>query len=191
MCENEKGLICSDEPVTEEEEEKNYDECGEEDRNDGGEPCGGMCAGDDTGDVENDSVAGGTSGDASGASLREKAAKEKAAEALKIGEDARRRAHDEVRELFELFPNVSFSELPASVRESDLPLAAAYALYERRERRLSERAESANDENRARSAGRVSDGEESFYTPEEVRRMTPMEVRADYDAILRSMKKWK
>ncbi|MBR2906608.1 MAG: hypothetical protein IKC26_01010 [Clostridia bacterium] len=206
MDENEVGLSARGVPERNEEEKEKefYEEHGEGNEGSGGDPCGtglytglctGMCGGDNARGVEDDPMARGASGAASGASLREETEKETffASEETVTDpvEAARREARDELGEFFELFPDVPFADIPVSVRESALPLAAAYALYERRERRRMERVERANEANRARSAGRVSDGEESFYTPDEVRRMTPAEVRADYDAILRSMKRWK
>ena len=105
--------------------------------------------------------------------------------------DARKRAHDELVEFFELYPDVRFSEIPLSVRESALPLSAAYALYEKRAERIAERARAENERNLTRSAGGVTDGDAGYYTPEEVRRMTREEVRASFDAVMRSMKRWK
>lgn len=104
---------------------------------------------------------------------------------------ARRKAREELYAFYELFPNVRFAEIPASVLGSELPLAAAYALYEKQQLRIREAAEAENRKNRERSAGRISDGEDAHFTPEEVRRMTRSEVRANYTAILRSMKRWK
>lgn len=198
MCENENGLTDSNaEPVRKEEEER-YDECRDGDPSDGG-VCGGelhgdgVCTRDDARYVESDRVADETSRDASGASLWETETKTETASAETVTEkaDERKKAREELYEFFELFPSVSFSEIPAEVRESPLPLSAAYALYERKRERLAERAEAANNSNRARSAGGITGGEESFYSPDEVRRMTREEVRADFDAVMRSMKKWK
>ena len=97
----------------------------------------------------------------------------------------------ELSELGTLFPEVKLSEIPAEVWESGLPLAAAYAVYARRCARLIETAECENRKNAERSTGGLQPGDDPFYTPEEVRRMTRSEVRDHFDGILRSMKRWK
>ena len=96
----------------------------------------------------------------------------------------------EVSELQKLFPEAELDALPSEVRESELPLAAAYALYDCRKRRLREIAEAENRRNAERAAGGVSDGDGGIYSPDEVRRMTRDEIRKNYDAVLRSMRRW-
>ena len=102
-------------------------------------------------------------------------------------ENARKAAYEELREFFTLYPEVSFREIPTEVRESALPLSAAYALYERRALLLSREAERENEINRSRSAGSVSAEGDAVYTREEIRRMTSEEVRRNYDAVMRSL----
>lgn len=96
----------------------------------------------------------------------------------------------EVAELGELYPFVRLSEIPAEVWTSPLPLSAAYALYERKSEQVRQAAERANRRNADRSTGALSLGCEPYFTPEEVRAMSQKEVRENYDAILRSMKRW-
>ena len=96
----------------------------------------------------------------------------------------------ELAELRELFPEATLDDLPTEVKESELQLAAAYALYDCRRRRLREIAEAENKRNAERSAGGISDGDDGSYSPDEVRRMTRDEIRKNYDAVLRSMKRW-
>lgn len=103
------------------------------------------------------------------------------------------RASSECAEFIRLYPGVSLSEIPASVWEmarGGVPLAAAYA-YGEVIRRQKE-AEIAEADRRAReaSSGSLSGGGEEFYSPDEVRRMSPEEVRANYKKITDSMKKW-
>ena len=103
------------------------------------------------------------------------------------------RASAECAEFIRLYPGVSLSEIPASVWEmarGGVPLAAAYA-YGEVIRRQKE-AEIADADRRAReaSSGSLSGGGEEFYSPDEVRRMSPEEVRANYKKITESMKKW-
>ena len=103
------------------------------------------------------------------------------------------RASAEFSEFMRLYPDVQIAEISDSVWEmarGGVPLAAAYA-YEEVIRRKRER-EIAEADKRAReaSAGSLSGGGEEFYSPDEVRRMSPEEVRANYKKITESMKKW-
>ena len=120
-------------------------------------------------------------------------------EALKaeIGkkEEENSRMLSEYSEFSELFPDVALDSVSESVWENvkrGVPLAAAYALYDRKQY-ISERdAQTANEKNRANSAGAVggTSGEE-YYSPAEVRAMSREQIRANYDKITASMKKWK
>lgn len=100
----------------------------------------------------------------------------------------------ECAEFSELYPTVSLSELPDGIWESvkkGVPIAAAYALHERRialERAKAEQVNSANS--RASSGSLESPPTEEFFTPDEVRAMSPSEVRTNYTTIIRSMSKW-
>ena len=61
----------------------------------------------------------------------------------------------------------------------------------RRELSLREHADEVNRRNAARSAGRVGTSlAPEYYTPDEVRAMSPSEVRENYQKIRASMKKW-
>ena len=97
----------------------------------------------------------------------------------------------EMREFSDLYPNVSYREIPEAVLKSELPLVAAYALYEKRCAVEMARAEAENRKNAARSAGGIGFSGEICYTPAEVRRMTAAEVRENYDSILLSMQRWR
>ncbi|MBE6529244.1 MAG: hypothetical protein E7680_01410 [Ruminococcaceae bacterium] len=99
----------------------------------------------------------------------------------------------ELEEFRDLFPDASLSALPDVVLsdiQRGVPLAAAYALNERRSQRLAKIAESANAANRARSSGSAEGDSVGFLSPAEVRNMTPTEVRKQYRQILLSMPKW-
>lgn len=195
MDENRSEALPIGEPSRNEEEKEFEQECGKETDeacdvgvSDGrAEECTDGCE-------NNESVAEGAvraPSDAPVTSLRRE--EEERADPLHLNTDdrvARERAYDELKEFFELFPEVGFSEIPRSVRESDLPLPAAYAIYERRERNLALSAERENEKNRSRSAGRLSSGGEITYTQDEVRRMTQDEVRNNFDAVMRSIKLW-
>ena len=99
----------------------------------------------------------------------------------------------ELEEFRDLFPNVSLSSLPdavlADVRRG-VPLAAAYALMERREARLQKIAAQANTLNGQRSSGSAGGNSVGYLSPSEVRAMTPEQVRKQYRQILLSMPKW-
>ena len=61
----------------------------------------------------------------------------------------------------------------------------------RRELDLRRRADEINARNASLSAGRVGTSlAPEYYTPDEVRAMTPSEVRENYEKIRASMKKW-
>ena len=103
------------------------------------------------------------------------------------------RADRECEEFRTLYPDVSLSTLPDSVWRSvgdGIPIAAAYALAERRRAHSEELAQASNAENRARSAGAAKNAESVEFSPAEVRAMTPAEVRANLPKIMRSMQKW-
>ncbi len=107
---------------------------------------------------------------------------------------AHERMSREISEFSELFPERSITSLPDSVWESvksGIPLAAAYALYERRAQLLAAQAEAVNEKNSTASTGPIGkDSDIGFFTPDEVRAMSRQEVRQNYSKILDSMKKW-
>ncbi len=112
-------------------------------------------------------------------------------------EKAERRA-DEVyagwREFTELFPDADISSLPDSFNhalERGIPPAAAYALELRRREVTRMRMDAAEKRARELSAGRIKPTEDTLYSPEEVRAMSPSEVKNNYEKIRRSMKSWR
>lgn len=101
------------------------------------------------------------------------------------------RSRQELDEFCTLFPSVSPSELPPEVRqqtESGVPLAAAYALYEKREAHRRENGKK-NAEHSWHGMKDSTGGE--YYTPSEVRSMSQKEVHKNYKKIMESMKHWK
>ncbi len=99
----------------------------------------------------------------------------------------------ELEEFRNLFPDVSLSALPDSVLKDvrrGVPIAAAYALEERRQSRLQKIAAEANAANDLRSSGSAEGESVGFLSPSEVRAMTPEQVRKQYRQILLSMPKW-
>lgn len=114
-------------------------------------------------------------------------------EQLAQSEEKARRTAEGWRELCELFPDADISLMPESFEraiESGVPPAAAYALELRRQQRLTEQIEMANNRGRRNSAGRAGAVDDSLYSPDEVRAMTQSEVRANYEKIRLSMKSW-
>jgi len=98
------------------------------------------------------------------------------------------------REFSELYPEADLSSLPDSFNtaiERGIPPAAAYALEMRRREVTRSRIEAADRRSRELSAGKVESTEDSLYSPEEVRAMTPSEVRNNIEKIRRSMKSWR
>ena len=101
------------------------------------------------------------------------------------------RSKQELDEFLALFPHVSPSDLPPEVRqqtESGVPLAAAYALYEKREALRRENSKK-NAEHSWHSMKDGAGGE--YYSPSEVRSMSQKEVHKNYKKIMESMKHWK
>ena len=100
----------------------------------------------------------------------------------------------ECEEFRSLYPDSTMESLPDEVWssvKSGIPLAAAYALAQRRAQRTAELARQRNQENTQRSPGAVKDASSGCYTPDEVRAMTPAEVRKNYQSIMLSMQKWR
>lgn len=103
------------------------------------------------------------------------------------------RMERECDEFARLYPQTSMDSLPDSVWSDvrrGIPIAAAYALAERRklcDRRLAERI---NAQNQMRSAGSLDGTQSNYFSPAEVREMSPAEVRRNYQKIMQSMPKW-
>ncbi len=100
----------------------------------------------------------------------------------------------EIGEFSSLFPEKALSEIPDSVWNevrSGIPLAASYALYEKKLDASRERAEKVNQKNKESSTGAIGrTAVEGFFTPDEVRAMSREEIKKHYPKIIESMKKW-
>ena len=100
----------------------------------------------------------------------------------------------EIGDFVSLFPEIPIEEIPDTVWESvkqGAPLAASYALYEKRMVAEAKRIAEINAKNAKKSpgaAGKDTAGE--YFSPEDVRRMSRAEVHANYSKIKDSMKKW-
>lgn len=104
------------------------------------------------------------------------------------------RLSKECEEFSELYPSVPVTAIPDSIWKSfksGVPLAAAYALYEKKEAVAREKASSINEKNKNLSSGALSKGKsEEYFTPAEVRAMSAAEVKANYSKIITSMSRW-
>ena len=104
-----------------------------------------------------------------------------------------RRLERECAEFRRLYPETPLSALTDKVWEdvqAGVPMAAAFALDERKRFVLAAEAERTNRENKKVAPEGLSGGEEVFFSPSEVRQMTPAQVRKNYEKIIQSMEKW-
>ncbi len=115
-------------------------------------------------------------------------------EALSKKEAEQSKILGELEEFVRLFPDISVKDVPSSVWKSvdgGIPLSAAYALYEKEMSRLSNKALEVNRRNAALSAGIAGkEAEKEYFSPDEVRAMSPREVHQNYSKIRRSMQHW-
>ena len=92
-----------------------------------------------------------------------------------------------------LYPDTAEADIPDEVWDSvneGVPLAAAYALWTRREELRRQSAEAINRKN-ADGWGRAENAPSAEHlSPAEVRAMSPAEVRRNYSRIVASMKHW-
>ncbi len=99
----------------------------------------------------------------------------------------------ECEEFEHYFPEVSLRELPDRVWtqvHGGVPLAAAYALYERGLANEKRRIERQNACNTAHTVGVPSPAGAGYFSPAQVRAMSRDEVREHYDRIFESMRHW-
>ena len=100
----------------------------------------------------------------------------------------------EIGDFCALFPDVPVESLPDEVWESvknGAPLAASFALYERKTAAEAKRIAQINSKNASRAAGIAgTDAAGEYFSPEDVKRMSQAEVHANYSKIKESMKKW-
>ena len=100
----------------------------------------------------------------------------------------------QITDFSELFPDISVRSIPDEVWDdvkNGNSLAAAYSVYERRITEAARRIERINAKNAERSAGVAGKNmTQEFFSADDVRKMSPSEVRANYAKIRRSMEKW-
>ena len=101
----------------------------------------------------------------------------------------------EVEEFSVLFPDTDIDDIPDEVWEACADgsgICAQYALWLKRSEMKKQTADAKNEENTSSAIPDVSAvGEEAFFTPEAVSKMSKAEVEKNYQAIMESMKKWK
>ena len=100
----------------------------------------------------------------------------------------------ELSEFQEYFPEVEVRNIPDDIWEqvkNGASLSASFALNLRKIEIERKKVSDFNEKNRRMSAGALLQGDgEIFYSPSEVKRMSPSQVRAHYDDIVESMRHW-
>jgi len=100
------------------------------------------------------------------------------------------------KEFHELYPDVEIEDLPDEVLEQSqngIPLAAAYALYERKQFMARKKANKVNQDNARKSPGNIAhDGSnDGTFTFDQIKKMSADEVRKHYEQIIDSLNKLK
>ena len=107
---------------------------------------------------------------------------------------AETRISRELADFEEYFPEVELESIPDEVWQrvkSGASLSAEYSLLCRRRELEKRRISDFNENNRKMSAGAAGRGEsEKYYSPSEVKRMSPAQVKTHYDEIIESMRHW-
>lgn len=100
----------------------------------------------------------------------------------------------ELTEFQEYFPEVELQSIPDEIWEqvkNGASLSASFALNLKKIEIERKKISDFNEKNRRMSAGSLMQGEgEKYYSPSEVKRMSPTQVKAHYDDILESMRHW-
>ena len=109
-------------------------------------------------------------------------------------ERAQSRYLAEISEFEQYFPEVDLHSIPDEIWEkvkNGASLSSSYALLLRRRDLEKKKIGDFNDKNRRMSAGSLINGDgEKYFSPSEVKKMTPAQVRFNYDDIVASMKHW-
>ncbi len=116
-------------------------------------------------------------------------------EAYKAAKERQDKIAEQLNEFSELFPDIAPSTVPSEVWESvkkGNSLAAAYAIYEKRTVEAAKRIEQINLRNAGTSAGAAGkNSSDEFFSADDVRKMSPDQVRANFAKIRKSMETWK
>lgn len=101
---------------------------------------------------------------------------------------------NQLKELYELYPDADINSISDDIWKGALtgtPVAAAYALYQRRCEVAKQRASETNKQNREKCVGGIAgNNDNGYFSPSEVRNMTPTQVRENYTKIIDSMNHW-
>ncbi len=103
----------------------------------------------------------------------------------------------EAQAFAELFPEVKADEIPDCVKKQaeteGIPVVAAYAIYDRRRTLERKKCSEILERSAARSSGMIAGGavQEDYFTVDQIRMMSPREVRKHYKAIMKSLSKGK
>ncbi len=107
---------------------------------------------------------------------------------------ANERMMGELAEFEEYFPQTSVSEIPPDIWEKvrrGASLSSSYALHLRKSELEKQKIGDFNKKNRRMSTGSLENGEaEKYLSRDEVKKMTPKQVKQNYDAIMESMRHW-
>ena len=107
---------------------------------------------------------------------------------------AQSRFLSEIAEFEQYFSEVDLHSIPDEIWEGvkkGSSLASSYALLLRRKDIEKKKIGDFNEKNRRMSAGSLINGDgEQYFSPSEVKKMTPAQVRSNYDDIVASMKHW-
>ncbi len=103
---------------------------------------------------------------------------------------------EDIKRLKETFPDIKQEDIPNEVWESvkkGESLSGAYALYFVKQLKAKADIERINELNRKKAPPKIKHdgGDETYFSPEEVRSMSEAQVRKHYNAILASMDNWK
>ena len=116
-------------------------------------------------------------------------------EAYKKAKAHQEKIAEQLNEFSELFPSIAIKAIPDEVWENvkrGNTLAASYAVYEKRITEAARRIDEINKKNAALSAGIAGkNSADEFFSADEVRKMSPSEVRTNFAKIRRSMETWK
>ena len=107
---------------------------------------------------------------------------------------AQARMNSELLEFEEYFPDTDVRSIPKEIWEqvrNGASLAGTYALFLRKNGLAEKKIGDFNEKNRRMSAGSLMNGEgEKYYSPAEVKKMTPAQVKKHYDDIITSIRHW-
>ena len=115
-------------------------------------------------------------------------------EAYKTAKQQQEKIAEQLNEFSELFPNIAIKTIPDEVWENvknGNTLVASYAVYEKRITEAARRIEEINKKNSTLSAGALGKTlSNEYFSIDEVKRMSPAEVRSNFAKIRKSMEKW-